>query len=48
MVFNNQDVTDDVNWIIDAYAHNDFRKMGYLFGETLDTHLANQEKLFLY
>lgn len=36
ILFNGQDVTDDVSWMVESYMKNDFKKLGYFFGETMD------------
>ena len=53
--YNHQDVSLEVDWIRTSYVKNDFKRMGFILGRTMDKHLEDDKKvsnshknLFLY
>jgi hypothetical protein len=37
-MFNAQDVTSEVGWMIGSFIQDDFRQLGFLFGNAIDRH----------
>ena len=51
--FNDKDISMEVEWMKAVYMKHDFKKLGFLLGDTLDKALKDKErptdpKLFLY
>jgi len=38
--FNHKDITREVGWIVDAFIAGDFKRMGFIFGTTLDKFMS--------
>jgi hypothetical protein len=47
LTFNNQDISEDADWIRDAYLKSDFKRMGFVLGQALDK-ASKQNNLFLF
>jgi len=44
-MFNGQDISDEAAMWTDAYIQGDFKKLGFVFADTLDKHsLARKSK----
>jgi len=39
VLFNGQDVTDEAILMIDAFTMQDAKKLGFIYGDTLDKHM---------
>jgi len=41
IMFNDQDITDEIMLMVGAFDQEDAKKMGFIFGDTLDKHSKN-------
>jgi hypothetical protein len=42
-MFNNQSVSQEVEWMANAYITQDFKRMGFLLGHTIDKHAWSKQ-----
>lgn len=44
MIFNDQDISQEAQWIAESYVKQDFAKMGYILSSTLLKHSKEVKK----